>query len=69
MTERNRPMVNVGASPESIMAARAAILDILKADADQSTKAVALNALVEVTGIKNTTITNCTFTHTGEAQR
>ena len=55
--------IKIGASSTSIKEAKAGIMEILKcASADQSTKVAALEALVNITSVNNTTISGCNFT-------
>lgn len=58
----NAPMLNIGASKETILAARQTILDILKTDNEQETKRTALTTLSSICSVNNTTVKDCTFT-------
>lgn len=53
--------IHVGASKETVVAAREAILDILNAQVENKTIRVALTAFVTVCEVKNTTIEGCTI--------
>ena len=57
-----KPMIQVGASKDAVIAARRAIIDILKVhNVDQETKRTALNVLSQLCEVKNTNITHCNF--------
>jgi hypothetical protein len=63
----NAPMINIGASPEAVKAARSAVIDILKVPyVDNKTKMEALRAFTKVCAVEGSTISNCTFTITKE---
>jgi hypothetical protein len=52
--------INVGTSPEAVVAARAAILDILKSTSDQATKQKALDTLKDLCAFTGpTNISGC----------
>jgi hypothetical protein len=56
-------MIQIGASPESVKAARQAILDILKAPhVGDKVKAEALRAFTKVCAVEGSTISNCNLT-------
>ena len=58
---RSAPVVSIGPSKEAIAEARAAIMAILSADVDESTKVCALNALHTICSVNNTSMSNCTI--------
>ena len=52
----------IGATKESVAEARAAIMDILRADGiDQNVKAHALTTLTTICAVNNTSVTGCSF--------
>ena len=54
--------MHIGATKGSIAEARAAIMDILRADgADQAVKAQALTTLTTICAVNNTSVTGCSF--------
>ena len=56
-------MLHIGVSRETVQAARAAILDIIKATKDRDAVAVeALETLRSVCNVSGTTVQNCQFT-------
>lgn len=55
--------IQVGASKVAILAARMAILDILTAGREEETTRAALSAFVDVTQVRNTTITGPSQAH------
>ena len=54
-------MMVIGASRDSIDAAKTAINDILKAPVGDTVKKTALKTLAGICEVKNVTISNCTF--------
>lgn len=55
-------MVNIGASPEAVKSARAAIIDILKVPyVDSKVKMEALRAFTRVCAVEGASISNCNF--------
>lgn len=61
--EEQSPMVGIqiGASAEAIAETRAAIMDILRASVDESTKVVALETLTKVCSVNNANVHDCTL--------
>jgi hypothetical protein len=55
-------LFHLGPEKEGLLAARKSILDILNADADESTKQKALEAFVSVGSVNHSVIQNCNFT-------
>ena len=55
------PMLNVGASVESVLAARDALLALLRSGADQPTIVEAIKAFCQVTSVNNVAVSNCVF--------
>ena len=54
-------LLNIGAAKDTVIEARKSILDILRANCDENTKIVALNAFQTICNVENTTVQNCTF--------
>lgn len=62
MDSNQKTSVNVGISEATVAAARDTIMDILNVDCEQKTIRQALKTLNTICEVKNTTISNCTFT-------
>lgn len=59
---RSAPFIHVGASPQTIIEAKKAIVEILKLPhVDNETKRYAISELNNLAGVNNTTISNSTF--------
>jgi hypothetical protein len=52
--------IHVGATKDAVVAARAAVMDILAAPRDEETVRAALTAFVKVCNVEHTVIQNCT---------
>lgn len=60
--KKQTAMLTIGVPKETVVAARQAIMEILKCkDAEQRTKRVALQVFKEVCEVRNVTVTNCIF--------
>jgi len=62
MNESKAAMVNIGQSKETITAVGSVIMAVLKSNAEQETKRVALVTLQQLTKVENIAFTGCSFT-------
>ncbi|MFA5376575.1 MAG: hypothetical protein WC455_12585 [Dehalococcoidia bacterium] len=61
--------INIGVSKETVVEARAMIMDILKSDAEQATIQKALDVAVVICQVSNTTVEGCMFYGDGENEK
>lgn len=66
--KKTTAMLTIGVSKETVVAARQAVMEILKCkDADQLTKQTALQVFRDVCEVRNVNVTGCSF-HSGESK-
>jgi len=61
--KKSTPMLVIGVPKETVIAARQAVMEILKCkDAEEKTKRAALVTFREICNVDHTTVTDCSFT-------
>ena len=60
-----KQLLNIGSSKEAVVAARIAVMDILKLNKSESVTIKALDVFQHVTGVDHTIVQNCVFNAEG----